>query len=187
MPSTQRPERKWPRLPGYDYTQPGGYFVTICTHQRDYRFGDIAGGVMRLNAWGRIAAMGWEQISAHFPFVTVDVYVVMPNHVHSIIFIGDAPSKKVEVGMRHASSLRTQNEAGRGKGALPGSLGAIVGAYKSAVTRQINRLEGFGESHIWQSNYHDHIIRNESELSQLRAYVINNPAQWEYDTFYSHI
>jgi REP element-mobilizing transposase RayT len=87
----QRHHRRSIRLPGYDYTQPGAYFVTIVTHERMPLFGDIVDGEMRLNDAGRVAEQCWLDIPSHFPHVALDAFVIMPNHVHGILWIVETP------------------------------------------------------------------------------------------------
>lgn len=161
MSNNPFPQRKSPRLQGYDYSQSGAYFVTICTHQRSNFFGQIVNDVMHLNSWGGVAEDSWAQIPDHFPTVELDVYVVMPNHVHGILILDDVPTQKAP------------------------TLGVVVGSYKAAVTRAINR-QGLNPEQwrIWQERYHDHIIRSDKTLSTLREYVANNPARWHEDKFY---
>ena len=125
------------RLKGFDYTRENAYFVTICTQNGTCLFGEIVNGQMRLNDAGRVAQMVWKAIPDHFPQVEIDASVVMPNHVHGIIII---------VGATHASPS-TQS------GPPKGSLGAIVGSYKSAVSREINQLHRTPGALVWQRNY----------------------------------
>lgn len=87
------------RLRGHDYTQAGAYFLTICTHQRECLFGEITNGVMRLNTYGEIAAACWKEIPIHSSNAELDVMVIMPNHIHSILVIAD---KSTFVGAQHA-------------------------------------------------------------------------------------
>ena len=185
-----RPNRKSPRLPGYDYTQSGAYFVTICTAQREYLFGDIVGDEMIYTESGEIAVQCWQNIPHHFPAIEVDCFIVMPNHVHGILFITEDLMAN-DVGTRYISSLQNMADVQSNTetkrytiGAKSGSLGAIVGTYKAAVTRTIHAKISNTNGRIWQERYHDHIIRNERSLNQLRAYIINNPAQWSEDVFY---
>ena len=113
----QRHHRRSIRLRGYDYTQPGAYFITICTRQRAPLFGRVVDGKMALNAWGRIVWACWREIPHHFPHVELDAFVVMPNHVHGVIFI-------VDVGATHASPLRDTSPQRDGpRDPVPGSLG----------------------------------------------------------------
>lgn len=167
--TTSHPQRKSPRLQGYDYGQSGAYFVTLCTHLREHLFGAIKEGEMTLSEYGKIAGSLWQGIPDHYPDVELDAFVVMPNHVHGIVVIvplNDSPSRT-----GHALSLRKSP-----------SLSNIVGSYKSAVSREIRSYQP--DVTVWQSRFHDHIIRNESSLNHIRSYIIHNPQLWEKDTFY---
>lgn len=165
------PRRRSPRLRGYDYTQEGAYFVTICTHNRIHLFGEIANNQMQLNQLGMIAATCWDEIPKHFPQVELDAAVIMPNHVHGIIVIVDRP---------HPLHDDANNKV---SGRI--SLSTVVAAFKAGVTRQIRRQFPDIDTPIWQGRFHDHIIRSPKSLDTIRAYVLNNPAQWNEDTFYS--
>jgi putative transposase len=168
------PRRKSLRLRGHDYSQAGVYFVTIVTRQRELLFGEITTGEMRLNRRGEIAAQCWQEIPEHFPHAELDAFVVMPNHVHGIVVIND---EAVEVGARHASPLPQQHRPSHG--VKPGSLSAIIGSFKSAVSRLISlELE---EAGIWQRGFHDHIIRSDKEWQRSRNYIESNPARWNTD------
>jgi REP element-mobilizing transposase RayT len=158
-------------LTGYNYTQAGGYFVTIVTFQRECLFGEIASGEVRLNALGRIAAECWHAIPEHFPNAEVDAFVVMPNHIHGIIFLAGAT-----VGATHASPLP---ERGYPHDPKPGSVGAIVGSFKSAVVRRAG-IE-LNSGYVWQRNYYEHMIRNQAEYERIAMYILENPSNWEQD------
>jgi putative transposase len=163
-------ERKLNRMRGYDYTEPGYYFVTICTYHRVERFGSIRNGQMILNEQGKIADACWRDLPNHYRHIRLDEFVIMPNHVHGIIII-------MPVGNRHACSLR-----GRGpqcNGRQYETLPIVIGSFKSAVKRLI-RQAGFRYFH-WQKSFHDHIIRNEMSLNKIRQYIIDNPSQWDAD------
>jgi REP-associated tyrosine transposase len=147
------PERRSPRLRGYDYSQSGAYFVTICTYKRAHWFGRITDAAMVLNTIGQTAAACWDALPEHFAEVELDVYVIMPNHVHGIIILP-------------------------GGGA---ALGTIIGTYKAAVTRHIHREQRAPPEHLWQERYHDQIIRNERALGQIREYIEYNPIRWHED------
>src|SRR5687768_7972257 len=144
-------QRHSPRLKGYDYTQPGAYFVTACTYNRTSIFGNVSEGEMQLSTLGCVAESCWQDIPSHFPNILLDEFVVMPNHIHGIVFIEDA----VTVGTRHAVSLPSQPTYAPESFANPvaGSLSTIVRSYKSAVTNQINRIRQTSEA-IWQSRFH---------------------------------
>ncbi len=154
------PQRKSPRLPKYDYSQAGAYFVTICTFRRLPLFGEIRDGVMYRNSTGEIAAACWLALPDHYPHIELDVSVIMPNHMHGIIVI----------------------YAEEASGAPP--LGQIINSYKGAVTRQVRRAANQPDLRIWQGRYHDHIIRSEASLQAIREYVVTNPARWPEDTFF---
>jgi putative transposase len=160
-------ERKLTRLKGYDYSQSGYYFVTICTKDREEWFGRVDGDEMRLNEFGEIARNFWAEITGHFKYVGIDEFSVMPNHVHGILII-----EENMVGNAYMRSL-LQNRTKM-------LLSKIIQQYKASVTRKINSLESnlhFG----WQKSFYDHVIRNDRSLDNLRQYIINNPVKWELD------
>ncbi len=164
------PGRKSIRLKGYDYSQPGAYFVTLCTHNMERIFGRIIAGKMELNTYGLIAREEWFQTAVAHPYLELheDESAIMPNHIHGIIWI-------TEVGATETVARKTNS------GPKPGSLGAIVGQYKSRTTRHINKLRKNSGKSVWQRNYYDRIIRNEKELQSIRKYIENNPLHWEND------
>lgn len=182
------------RLRGYDYAQAGAYFVTIVTYEREPLFGDVGNGDVQLNAYGQVAATTWQRIPRHFPRVQLDAWVVMPNHVHGIIVIvgggggrGDAfrsgRSGNVGAALRElpAVSEMLDGECVTPTGPPSGSLGAIVGNFKSVTTRRINRMRRTPGAPVWQRNYYEHIVRNERELNAIRRYIHDNPARWSDD------
>lgn len=146
------------RLQGYDYDQEGAYFVTICTFQREYLFGEIdAEGVMGLNVYGKIVMTQWARLPQHYPHVELDTFVVMPNHVHGIVVLSDKGTKK------HG-------------------LSEIIRGFKTYSARRINDSRGTLGTPIWQRSFHDEIIRGETALNRIRQYIQTNPAQWAFDT-----
>jgi len=167
------------RLPGYDYSRRGAYFVTICAHDRQFLFGEVEDGAMRLNETGKIADECWRAIPVHFGNVELDAFVVMPNHIHGIIVIAD-------VGATHASPLQRASPMTR-NGPKRRSLAAIIGSYKSGVSKRINEIcaTDVGATHasplLWQRNYYEHIIRDEAERGRVREYIEMNPARWAED------
>ncbi len=168
-----RHHRRSVRLRGYDYSQ--AYFVTIVTFRRECLFGEIENGEMVLNNLGRIADECWCTIPEHFPFVELGAHIVMPNHVHEIISIIKNDTNDEPVGAQHAAPLPTP---------LPphiksGSLGAIVRSFKSAATRRAG--QELNSANIWQRNYYEHIIRNETEMDTIWRYIESNPAMWQED------
>jgi REP element-mobilizing transposase RayT len=198
-----RPNRQSIRLPGYDYAQPGAYFVTVRTHKYTLLFGQVVNGEMELNVYGRVAATYWTRIPRYFSRVKLDAFVVMPNHVHGIIVIvDDNPQQDTGDAFRapgHEENPISEHEPGRvelsgfgnasplhlgSAGPAPGSLGAIVGNYKSIVTRRINRIRRTPGADVWQRNYYEHVIRATDDVDRIREYIANNPARWAEDRHY---
>lgn len=158
------------RLKGYDYSQPDAYFVTVVTRQRECLFGNVVDGVMVLNDLGKIADECWRAIPEHFPFVELGAHIIMPNHAHGIITIIDDG--------RGAAMLRpyphpNADDNPHKINVKPGSLGAIVRSYKSAVSYRINKEHN--ATGIWQRNYFERIIRNDHEMAKIWDYVETNP------------
>jgi len=167
--------RKSIRLKGYDYTCPGAYFVTIVTHRRACVFGEIAGGVMRLNEWGEIARLEWVETAAIRREIELDEFVIMPNHIHGIVIIMECENGLV--GATGRSPLRSTMPCGPANK----SLASLIAGYKSAVTTHINAIRATPGAPVWQRNYWEHIIRDDGDLSHIRDYIHNNPVQWETD------
>lgn len=180
---SERRVRKSPRLPGYDYAQDGAYFITICAHERRHLFGKVHDDAMCLSQGGEIATEEWYRTGEKRPYVMLDAFVVMPNHVHGIVIINHLPGDR-----HHKGFVGTQRAASSDKPTpphvTPESLSAIVRAYKSACTRRIRRSLGDPEMIVWQSRYHDHIIRDEAGLNAIRLYIQTNPARWAEDSLY---
>lgn len=177
--------RRSMRLQSWDYANSAAYFVTLCVEDRRCLFGEIADDVMRLHDFGQIAEGCWVAIPAHFPHIELDAFVVMPNHVHGILLIvSDAPTNDVTVNDGRGAALLRPYDSVRKLHQIsvqPGSLGAIVRSYKSAVAKQINQLRNTPSATVWQRNYHDRIIRNQRELEATRKYIEDNPMQWALD------
>ena len=169
------------RLRSYDYTQPGAYFVTLCTHQRECLFGEITEGVMQLSTLGQVVQACWQAIPKHFLAVELDAFTVMPNHLHAVICIVDALCRGNASSVQPNLQRPCDDALPLQHGSVPGSLAAVVGNLKSVSSRQINLMRGAPGSTIWQRNYYEHIIRNERELNAVREYIANNPLQWSLD------
>ena len=147
------------RLKGYDYSRPGAYFITICTHERQFLFGEISDGKMLLNRYGRVAHNQWRSLPRNRTGVNIDAFVVMPNHIHGILVI-------------------------RSKVAKPDkrcSIPEIVRGYKTFSSRRINEIRGKPGEPTWQKNYWEHIIRNQDSFERIRNYIISNPLRWHLD------
>ena len=179
----QKHHRRSIRLRGYDYTQPGAYFVTLCTQGRECYFGEVVETEMVLNDAGQMIRAGWERLTERFPAIQLDMYVVMPNHLHGIITIVGAPL--VGAPIVDALGVRaTTRVAPAGGAERRATLGNMVGAFKSLTTNQYAR--GVRErkwpsfdGRLWQRNYFEHIIRSKRDHDAIRQYIIDNPLEWE--------
>ncbi len=172
------------RLKRYDYTQPGAYFVTICTYARICFFGEIKDAKMFLNKYGEIVHSCWNEIPRHFPHVRSAPFVVMPNHVHGIIIISKwSLSTAPYVETRHAVSKTNVSQSTREAFQKPvlNSLPTIIRSFKSAVTKRLNESGEYLPATIWQRNYYEHVIRNEKELNLAIEYINSNPVKWVMD------
>lgn len=205
-------QRRSIRLPGYDYSQNGAYFITICTRNKECLFGEVVNYKMVQNAAGQIVQNEWLNTAKIRPHISLDAFVVMPNHIHGIIVISrgelHSPSRipdqinwpgNPESSLSDPDKLINNNDAARNSDAGNNSkqgecnsplhlkspkdtVGAIIRGFKAAVTRQLK--SEFGES-VWQRNYYEHIIRNEESYQNIAEYIENNPANWDRDRFYS--
>lgn len=168
------------RLKGYDYTQVGVYFVTLVTHNRGCLFED--------SVLCRVIEHCWSEIPRHFKNVVLDESIVMPNHLHGIIGIeakeGEAflaRSEPDEVVVSDDDAFLSKVEKRNASPLRSGSLGAIVGNFKSVTARRINEIRKTPGAPVWQRNYYEHIVRNENEMEHIRNYIINNPTNWNMD------
>jgi REP element-mobilizing transposase RayT len=177
--------RRSMRLATWDYRDCGAYFVTICTHNRIPLFGRFTGDQLSLNAFGKVAEEEWQVTPDLRSEVALDAFVVMPNHVHGIVWIQrDAVAALAPTtGMRASLLPSSVNPRRRATGVAPGSLSAAVGAYKSAVTRVVNRMRSTPGGAVWQRNYWDRVIRSDQELDRAREYIYDNPRRWSQDKY----
>jgi putative transposase len=169
------------RLPGYDYSQPGAYFVTLCTWLRKCIFGVIEDGMMQLNQAGQIAQKEWIRLGMRFPNADITNFVIMPNHVHGVVAIGKE-NKSFDID-RTTNNSTPQNLVMIQNQIIPGSLGAIIRAYKAFVSLRLHVILQY-HGPIWQRNYYEHIISNELDLQNICEYIELNPYQWEQDRFF---
>jgi len=164
------------RLRGYDYSQPGAYFATICTQDKECIFGDVVDGRMILNRFGKIVEEEWIRSEAIRREIVLDCWIVMPNHVHGIVWITDFWWERSDARKQAPSKSESSIPTRAAK-----SLSTFVSGFKSAVSRRINKMRGTPGKSVWQTNYHDHIIRDEDDLNNKRQYILDNPARWEHD------
>ena len=149
-------QRKNNRCPDFNYDSNGCQFVTICVKNRFNIFGIIENNEIYLTNFGIIANELWNEIPKHYTDIKLDKYIVMPDHIHGILYI---------VGNRHACSLQTRRQNQK----LP----IVIGSYKSAVTKKINKTIFFE----WQKSFFDEIIKNEKEYLIIKKYIANNPRE----------
>ncbi len=188
--------RKSIRLPGYDYSREGLYFITICTKNKEHLFGHIANGNMFLNDIGQIAHQCWAAIPDHFPNAALHAFVIMPNHLHGIIELKNGGGNLTiggvsAVGVENFQplppppptpeplTLTPQRHAFQQM--IPRSIAAIVKGFKIGVTnwcREHTDIET-----VWQRNYYEHIVRDDASYDRISKYIICNPEKWGMDKF----
>jgi len=139
-------------------SQPGEYFITICIHNHECISGGIEDGEMRLNEIGKIEEKEWLRTSNVRPRIELDLFVIMPNHMHGIIVIKEGLPI---VGTHSCASLQRK----------PRSLGSIIAGFKSAATKRINEMRHAPSIPVWQKKFYDRIIRSENELNRIRDYI----------------
>ena len=171
------------RLQGYDYAQPGAYFITIVAHDRQCLFGEIENGEMRINECGKMAQQCWLDIPNHFPQTQLDEYIIMPDHIHGIIIINDSPivgAKKFSPNNMETNdfSPQTPQRSNIAPFRSPSqTIGSVVRGFKIGVTKWMHQNTDI--QNIWQRNYYEHIVRNADELHRIRQYIRNNPQNWQ--------
>jgi REP element-mobilizing transposase RayT len=170
-------KRKSIRLPYFDYSQDGIYFVTICSHDNKSIFGKIENEKMIKNLLGEIIENEWEKTISLRKNVSLGSFIVMPNHFRGIIIIN---SKLESRGvLQYAPTQNTIREFT----STSNSLGAIIRGFKGAVTKRINLMNNT-EDKIWQRNYYERVIRNDKEYNKIDEYIRRNVELWKQDKYY---
>jgi putative transposase len=174
------------RLKGYDYAQPGAYFVTLVTNQREEIFGEVAEGKMRLNPLGEIVREEWLKTAEIRSNLELhgDEYIIMPNHVHGIIRIVETQPVRATHGSIESKTVgatRRVAPTNEPHTLVPNSIGAIMAQFKSITAKRINTLRDTRGSAVWQRNYYEHIVRNETEMNNIWNYINTNPLHWQDD------
>ena len=179
------PKRKTLHLKDCDYSAPGAYFVTICTHNRKNTLSSIVGAIhespagsvpddiasVRLSASGKIV----EQVLQHLPphlGVLLDSYVIMLNHVHLILVVLDEDGRAIRESPLQVCGVESRS-----------TLSKAVGYIKMNATKEIRRTQNV--SAVWQRGYHDHVIRHRRDYEEIAVYIRENPLRWRYDCFYT--
>lgn len=159
------PQRKRTRAPGFDYREPGPYFVTVCEHRRANRFGQVIDHHMVLNDAGEMVVTTWQMLSKKYSEIALDSFVLMPNHFHGLVTF-DSEDVDSNVSLSEAMKwLKTMT----------------TNWYMQGVTT--HEWPRF-DRHLWQRSFHDRIVRSDSEMNRFRTYIANNPALWTKDTFF---
>jgi putative transposase len=185
----QKHHRRSIRLKGYDYSSEGAYYVTIVTQGRECLFGEIIDGEVHLNKYGEIVQKWWNEIPIHFPTVELGAFIIMPNHVHGIIFItaerrGEVVSPRdiPNNNILDANADGTDDQGGETPPLPKPTLGQIVAYFKYQSTKEMNRIETENSiTKFWQRNYYEHIIRDEKDLQNKTDYINANPSLWDED------
>ena len=174
----EKHHRRSTRLKGFDYSQPGIYFLTICTYGHVCIFGKINGNKMVLNEFGKIVETEWKKTQRIRDNIQLDAYIIMPDHVHGIIRITDGcVGAHCNVPLQHGNVSPQTEQFGK---STRNSIPTIIKLFKSTATRQINQSRNTPGLPVWQRNYFDHVIRNEEELYRIRQYIRNNPVNWRF-------
>jgi REP element-mobilizing transposase RayT len=196
------PEFPWPkrrnslRKSTVDYRMSAGYFITICAHRKESIFGYIRDGIMYPNELGRVVEEHWFAIPEHFPFVVLDEFVVMPNHLHGILILDHAdaigeneregimgtgracPARTLPAGIIGAAGAPPPPALRKFGGSNADSLSGIIGSYKSSAARVINQIRKTPGAEVWHRNFFDRIIENSTQHDRIRTYIQENPKRW---------
>lgn len=188
----QKYHRRSIRLKGYDYAQEGAYYVTIVILRRGCLLGQVVNKEMNLSPYGEIVQKWWEEIPVHFSNVETGAFVIMPNHVHGIIYILDGrgtvpvPKDDGEITISENNDMSGVIQGGKTPplqkfNGTP-TLGQIVAYFKYQSTKEMNKVETAGAvTKFWQRNYYEHIIRDEQDLQNKTDYIEANPLLWDED------
>jgi REP-associated tyrosine transposase len=173
----QRHHRHSIRLKGWDYRSACIYYVTIVTKENACLFGNVECGRVVLNGIGKIVEEEWLETPVIRPYVELDEFVIMPNHLHGIVVIKDVldiqdvceSGGEVKTGGAHSCALKR----------MPHSLGSIIAGFKSASAKRINVYRNSPGRAVWHRNYYEHIVHDYKSLERIRQYIANNPMKWE--------
>ena len=161
-------KRRSLRIKHFDYSTPGAYFVTICTYKKRCLLSKVVENNIIQTEIGNIVEFQWKRTADIRKEISLDAYIIMPNHLHGIIFIS-----------KEGTARRAPTEE-FGK-PVSGSIPTIVRSFKSAATKAVNSIRNSSGEPFWQRNYYEHVIRNEHEFNQKRDYIISNPSRWNED------
>lgn len=168
------------RLQSWDYGWNGIYFITIVTKNREHFFGEIINSKMILSEIGKIAEKYWYEIKNHFPFIKLDAFIVMPNHIHGIIVIDYGKDKACLVSTSSSSSSSSSKSPGKNRFRNPGknNISSMIGSYKSSVSKHSHKINPYFN---WQPRFYDKIIHDNYQFNNVKNYILNNPKKWDID------
>ncbi len=167
------------RLQGYDYSQDGWYFITICVSEFREVFGEINDGIFSPNEWGKIVEDNLRKTAKiRQDKMGIDIFQVMPNHLHFIVTIGDNDNLPNISGFPDTNAELTQFSS------PVNNLGSAIRGLKGKITSQIQIKEGITDLKLWQRNYYEHIIRDTNELDRIKKYIYQNPLKWQQDRIF---
>ena len=176
-------QRRSIRLKGYNYAREGLYFITICCQDRICRFGDVVNGKMILNDCGKIAHDEWMKLPERFPNFELNVFQIMPNHMHGIILLTTVGAT---LAVAPNDNMAPNGNDIRAEASPAPTVSDIVCAYKSLVANGcllLYKLKNETMGKLWQRNYYEHIIRDKQSYQTIYDYIINNPEKWADDKF----
>ena len=178
------------RAPWWDYNNNGAYFITICAAGGKCLFGKINADEIILSETGVIVQQEWEKSFEIRAELFCDAFVIMPNHIHAIVQIKNnqndhAPKTPDNTDAYHSSAAATPADTPGVSHRAPKSLSSFIAGFKSSATKQINEWRRAPKTPVWQSRFHDHIIRNDDDYAHIKHYIETNPSNWKTDTFFS--
>lgn len=179
MNGSSLPNRHSIRLPQFDYSQAGAYYITIVIQNRKPYLGSIDNGTMQLNSGGKLVEKWWYEIPRKFSRVEIDSYCIMPDHIHGIINLIDVPFQNIE---SKGTNLHTDPITDNSGTPLP----TIIQWFKTMTTNEyIRGVKQLGwppfQNRFWQRNYFEHVIRDQNDLDRIRKYIFENPLKWDLD------
>ena len=171
-----KPYRRSIRIPKYDYSRTGTFFLTICAFERQCLFGEIIDDRMYLNDLGRIVEQEWNKSAQIRSEINLDEFIVMPNHLHGMVsiekeFVG---AHRLRPSLSATKIIRPPQDNLR----KPRSIGAFVAGFKSSATRRINECRKTSSHPVWQRNYFEHVVRDDEDMNRIRQYITDNPIRW---------
>ncbi len=182
------------RLKGYDYTEPGAYFITICTSKREHLFGHIQDEKMHLNRYGEVVQFNWNNLPKIYPHVQLNEFIIMPDHIHGIIMLKNDPvgagtlrerlSAKRTLREQRTLTIESLTKNPYKPAPTPQKrhgLPEIIRSLKTYSATRINQLRSTKGNSVWQRGYYERIVRDEQALFNIRRYIINNPLKWKKD------